>query len=97
MQELSKAMNFSYTVIHKELNYGILDSYNKSWSGVIGRIVDGEADIGVAELTMTVQRMAVVDFTLPLILSRNRLYMQPPGGSVVHWSAYSRVCVLRNR
>jgi hypothetical protein len=43
---------------------------NGSWNGMIAMILKGEAEIAVAEFTMTALRAEVVDFTIPLINTR---------------------------
>ena len=38
---------------------------NGSWNGMIGKLVDGEAEVGVNDFTITHQRFEVVDFSPP--------------------------------
>lgn len=95
LTELADAMNFTIDLVYKEDAYGSYDQETNAWSGVMGRMIKHEADIGVAEFTMTGQRLDWVDFTLPLMLSRNRLYMRQPDGSAIQWSAYFRVNALQ--
>ncbi|XP_066598107.1 glutamate receptor ionotropic, delta-2-like [Prorops nasuta] len=86
--ELSRGMNFKMEIMPSVEGYG---SYNKEmgkWTGVIGELVSGQADVGVAEFTMTTSRLDVVDFTLPLLLSKNRLYIRGHSNASVQWSAY---------
>lgn len=45
-------------------------AHNGSWNGMMGMIVRGEAEIAVAEFTMTALRAEAVDFTVPLINTR---------------------------
>lgn len=85
-------MNFTITEIVKDSRFGSFGSSPKSWSGVVGQLVEQKADLGVGEFTITKNRLDVVDFTLPLVLSRNRLYIREPDGSTVQWSAYFEVC-----
>lgn len=95
LEELSLSLNFSMTIAYKEESYGNYNETTGQWTGVIGRLHRRDVDLGVAEFTMTEQRLDTVDFTLPIMLSRNHLYMRQPEGSVLQWSAYFRVrCIF---
>lgn len=84
-------MNFTIEILEPVDAYGSWDKENETWNGVIGQLISGEIDIGVAEFTVTTRRLEAVDFTLPFLLSRNRLYMMEPSGASVQWSAYFKV------
>ncbi|XP_076383583.1 uncharacterized protein LOC117217832 isoform X5 [Megalopta genalis] len=88
IQELSESLNFTIEVTNPMDSYGNLNEETQTWSGVIGELVADTVDIGVAEFSMTKRRLEVVDFTLPLILSRMRVYFKKPDGSSVRWTAY---------
>jgi hypothetical protein len=45
-------------------------SKDGTWTGAIRMLVDHAADVIVADVTMTSQRVIVVDFSVPLLLSR---------------------------
>merc|ERR1712066_1166647 len=45
--------------------YGGLDENSGVWSGMIGSVINGTADIAVADITQTAMRETVVDFTVP--------------------------------
>jgi hypothetical protein len=45
-------------------------SKNGTWNGVIRMLMDQVTDVAVADVTMTSPRAAVIDFSIPLILSR---------------------------
>ncbi|KAG7206803.1 hypothetical protein KM043_000712 [Ampulex compressa] len=86
--ELSRVMNFRMEILDSVEAYGSWLEEEQAWSGVIGQLVDNKADLGAAEFTVTNHRLTVVDFTLPLLLSRNRLYIKEPVGFAVQWSGY---------
>lgn len=87
-------MNFKIQVASSVLIYGSWNEDKGIWTGVIGELISDRADIGVAEFSMTTSRLDIVDFTFPLILSRNRIFFKKPDGSSVHWSAYFKVFFL---
>lgn len=87
-------MNFKIEVTSSMLIYGDLNKDDNTWTGVVGEVASDRADFGVAEFSMTNHRLDVVDFTLPLILSRNRIYFKKPDGAYVQWSAYFKVLFL---
>ena len=91
LMELHRVINFTVSKTIYEPSFGSFNDQTKQWSGVIGLIVDGKADIGVAEFTITNPRLNVVDFTLPLIPSRSLLYIKQSDGSTVQWSGYFKV------
>lgn len=45
--------------------YGGLDENTGLWSGMIGSVISGSADLAVADITQTAMRETVVDFTVP--------------------------------
>lgn len=87
-------MNFTMVVLDPVDTYGGWNHQMDTWTGVIGQVVTDEADIGAAEFTLTSDRLKIVDFTMPLIYSRSRLYFKQPESTNVHWSGYFRVRVV---
>jgi ABC-type amino acid transport substrate-binding protein len=51
-------------------------SKNGTWNGVIRMLMDHEVDVAVADITMTSRRAPVVDFSIPLIISRYIIQMR---------------------
>eukprot|EP00092_Neocalanus_flemingeri_P024126 GFUD01026172.1.p1 GENE.GFUD01026172.1~~GFUD01026172.1.p1 ORF type:complete len:298 (+),score=79.21 GFUD01026172.1:1-894(+) len=47
--------------------YGRYDVATSSWSGMMGEVVSGEAEMVVADLTMTSERERAVDFSFPFM------------------------------
>ena len=89
--ELHRVMNFTISKTIYEPSFGSLDEQSKRWSGVVGLLADGKADIGVSDFTISNHRLDVVDFTWPLVLSKSRLFIKEPDGSTVQWSGYFEV------
>ena len=65
MKEVAKLVGFNYTIKIVE-EYGI-DEGNGNWSGIIGEVVRGQADLAVADLTINTEREKVVDFSMPFL------------------------------
>ncbi|KAL6259009.1 hypothetical protein P5V15_008931 [Pogonomyrmex californicus] len=91
LMELSKVMNFTMKVLDPVDSFGIWNPKKKRWTGAINQLIDNKADVGASAFTITTSRLNVVDFTVPLIQSRNRLYIKRPIlSSDVHWTGYFR-------
>ncbi|XP_044757854.1 ionotropic receptor 25a-like [Coccinella septempunctata] len=63
LEELSKRMRFRYNITTTN-DVGYPDSEGK-WTGLIGQLINDEADIGIT-LYVTAVREEVVDFTVPI-------------------------------
>ncbi|XP_070000168.1 glutamate receptor isoform X2 [Penaeus vannamei] len=63
---------------------------NGSWTGMIGELVKGEADVAVAPLDKTYIRSLVVDYPHPLSLEGYVLVIKRPQGSSSTWNSYLR-------
>ncbi|KAL8573211.1 hypothetical protein ACOMHN_036196 [Nucella lapillus] len=65
LKRISEIVGFNYVVRECDNNdYGALQEHGM-WSGCMGNVVRGEADVIVGALTVTAEREEVVDFTLP--------------------------------
>jgi ABC-type amino acid transport substrate-binding protein len=65
IDELSLMLNFKYEI--RLSNTGGKLQADGTWNGMIGMIMRDEADIAIADLTITRSREQVVDFTLPFM------------------------------
>ncbi|EEC19130.1 EAA5, putative, partial [Ixodes scapularis] len=67
LQELSAMLDFKYE-LHASYDgrYGSLQE-DGQWNGMVGELTNGNADLAMADLTITEQRERVVDFTLPFM------------------------------
>ncbi|XP_019697835.1 glutamate receptor 1-like [Harpegnathos saltator] len=88
LDELTYSLNFTLQVVSEVHEHGMWNRKNQTWSGVMGEIVSGYADFAIADMSMTSLRVRYVDFTLPLIISRNSLYIKEPGICGVKWFGY---------
>ncbi|OXU29699.1 hypothetical protein TSAR_006447 [Trichomalopsis sarcophagae] len=91
LRELKDMANFTAELIAAEDYYGSYEPMTGKWSGVIGRLVSKEVDIGVAEFGRSKHRMDIIDFTVPLLLTRMSYYMKQPNMSAIMWSTYTQV------
>ncbi|KAG7260944.1 hypothetical protein CRUP_038487 [Coryphaenoides rupestris] len=67
ISELSQKVGFTFKIhLVKDSRYGSLDS-SGSWSGMIGEVMRGEADLAVAPLTITATRELAVEMTTPFM------------------------------
>ena len=65
--ELAKILHFKYEFrLVKDNAYGRPDK-NGTWNGMMGELIRGEADLAVADLTITSKREGAVDFTHPFM------------------------------
>ncbi|XP_029684623.1 probable glutamate receptor [Takifugu rubripes] len=67
LSQLSQKIGFRYDLhLVKDGRYGAIDTSGK-WTGMIGELVRGEADLAVAPLTVTAARERFVDTTTPFM------------------------------
>ncbi|XP_021957129.2 glutamate receptor ionotropic, kainate 2 isoform X2 [Folsomia candida] len=65
---LAKLVGFHFKFkLVSDGRYGRPGPLNGQWDGMVGEIVRGEADIALADLTVTSARQSVVDFTTPFM------------------------------
>ncbi|XP_055852897.1 glutamate receptor ionotropic, kainate 2-like isoform X2 [Episyrphus balteatus] len=77
--ELGNKLGFNFTFRLQEDNkYGSLDPVTGKWNGMLLEILEGRADLGITDLTMTSDRESGVDFTIPFMnLGIAILYKKP--------------------
>lgn len=82
VEELATDLGFSYNIQQAaDSKYGTVSNSDGSWSGMVGEVMRGEADIAAADLTITSAREAVVDFTHPFMtLGLGMLTTRSPRG-----------------
>ena len=69
IKELALIQSFKYELRVIESDSPSHGSRNEKgeWNGLIKELIDGRADISVADLTITYERESVVDFTMPFM------------------------------
>ncbi|RLU25956.1 hypothetical protein DMN91_002119 [Ooceraea biroi] len=79
IHEMSKILGFNYTLeVQIDNAYGSLNPMTGKWDGMIARLLSGEADLAITDLTITSERESAVDFTSPFMnLGISVLYRKP--------------------
>ncbi|XP_035671344.1 glutamate receptor ionotropic, kainate 2-like [Branchiostoma floridae] len=79
VKELSSSLGFDFELyVSPDGKYGAPKENNTQWSGVIGEIMSGRADVAVAPVTISSEREQVVDFTNPFMDLGAGLLMKKP-------------------
>lgn len=91
LEELANSLNFTLKIVSELDEHGMYNFKSHIWSGVMGEIVSGRADFAVVDMSMTSLRIKDVDFTLPLIVSRNNLFIKESAVCGVKWLGYFQV------
>ncbi|XP_055941894.1 glutamate receptor-like [Argiope bruennichi] len=75
---LAKSLQFEFDVfLQADGQWGSL--VNGSWSGVIGTVERGEADMGIAYMAITEERSHAVDFSFPYAIMERTFLVKEPG------------------
>ena len=70
LQQLQEDLAFTADIkFFNHTNYGSYDETTKNWTGLIGELQAGNADMAAQTITVTAQRGAVVNFTAPFMMS----------------------------
>lgn len=64
LDELAKRLNFKYEILFQYENFGHM-APDGSWDNVMRDLIDREVDIGLGSMSVTAEREAVIDFTVP--------------------------------
>ncbi|XP_014219327.1 glutamate receptor ionotropic, kainate 5-like [Copidosoma floridanum] len=91
LNELSKSLNFTLNFTCTEKFGGTYNKSENKWTGAIGRLERGEVELGASEFTMTENRLGVIDFSFPIMISRSKIYVQQPDGSAMNLYSYFKV------
>ena len=80
IEKLAMKLGFNYTFkLQDDKNYGKrIPGTNNSYDGMIGEIMNGNADLGITDFTMTSEREEVVDFTMPFMTLGIQLIFKAP-------------------
>lgn len=64
LDELAKRLNFKYQILFQYDHFGHM-APDGSWDKVMRDLIDREVDIGLGSMSVTAEREAVIDFTVP--------------------------------
>ncbi|KAL2713236.1 glutamate receptor 1-like isoform X1 [Vespula squamosa] len=87
-RELCISLNFSIDIVSEVKEYGRWNPKEKTWSGAIAEIYYGRADISLSDFSMTNARLNAIDFTVPVLISKECLFFQKPEIFAIKWSSY---------
>ncbi|KAG8177768.1 hypothetical protein JTE90_010346 [Oedothorax gibbosus] len=78
LKEMSKILGFKFELrLVRDGSYGTKDSRG-IWNGMVRELIDKEADLAIADFTITYEREQVVDFTMPFMnLGISILFRRP--------------------
>ena len=67
LEFLASNLNFTYDLeLSRDGTWGYFDKRRGEWSGIIGDVIAGVVDIGVAPVTVNFERSKFVDFLMPI-------------------------------
>lgn len=65
LDEIAKLVKFEYTIQEVEdKKFGNMDE-NGEWNGIVRKLIDKQADIGLGSMSVMAERETVIDFTVP--------------------------------
>lgn len=65
LDEISRLVKFEYTIQEVEdKKFGKMDE-NGEWNGIVRKLIDKQADIGLGSMSVMAERETVIDFTVP--------------------------------
>ncbi|XP_074025580.1 glutamate receptor ionotropic, kainate 2 isoform X1 [Leptinotarsa decemlineata] len=79
IDKLSELEGFNYTfVVREDKMNGAFNKTTKKWTGMIGDLLEHKADLAICDFTITSDRVAAVDFTVPFMnLGVSILFKKP--------------------
>ncbi|GFQ68143.1 lig_chan-Glu_bd domain-containing protein [Trichonephila clavata] len=79
LETLANALNFRYEIVSPDDGQWGTVKADGNWSGIIGMVAKGEADMGLSYLAITEGRSKVVDFTSPYYVIDRAFVTDQPG------------------
>ncbi|XP_046464667.1 glutamate receptor ionotropic, kainate 2-like [Daphnia pulex] len=68
IDEISQMLGFNYIFkLVDDSNWGSLNKITGEWNGMIRELLDGKADLAIADLSINYDRESAVDFTMPFL------------------------------
>ncbi|TRY78880.1 hypothetical protein TCAL_12653, partial [Tigriopus californicus] len=77
IHNFQQTMNFTYELVESpDGTYGTRQ--NQSWTGFVGQLINGSADVCIATLTITHSRRKVIDFSIPIMWTDLSVFIANP-------------------
>ncbi|XP_030749785.1 glutamate receptor ionotropic, kainate 2-like [Sitophilus oryzae] len=93
IEELAKLEGFNYTfVVQADGKNG--NKENGRWTGMIGEVVEGRADMAITDLTITSDRAEAVDFTSPFMNLGVSILFQKPSKAPPNFFSFAQPFAL---
>ena len=90
MQELNFSVEWIYV---SDRIYGQFNSDDQTWTGIMGQLQSGKAEMTIFQMSVLLSRSLFVQFSIPTASNDFGLYMQTPKQSLT-WSTFSKVISL---
>lgn len=86
LKEIASILGFKFQLIPVDGDlYGSVNERGQ-WNGLIGQVISHQADLAIADLTITRERQSVVDFTVPFMSSGiSIIYRKDKNTSPIAW------------
>lgn len=84
-------MNFTISELIYEDAMGEWKGETSEWTGIIGRVIRREADIGAFEFSLTNERSKIIRYTTPVVTGAWKLYVKRPDSNYILWNAHFTV------
>ncbi|XP_043682406.1 glutamate receptor ionotropic, delta-1-like isoform X3 [Vespula pensylvanica] len=88
LRELCDTLNFSFNIVSEVKEYGRWNPDEKTWSGGMAELYTGRADISISDFMINNDRLNVIDYTIPLLTSKNILVIRQPENLTIQWSSH---------
>ncbi|ESO90630.1 hypothetical protein LOTGIDRAFT_122838, partial [Lottia gigantea] len=84
-EAVAREVGFNYRIkfVH-DSKYGAKNENNLTWNGMVGELINHEADIAIAPLTITANRERVIDFTKPFMSLGISIMIKKPENQKAH-------------
>ena len=89
---LKLAANFTTIEVDRHKAYGSWNQSSKIWSGAMGQVENGKADLIASLYLMTPKRFSSFDYTVPIKGFETSLIIRKPSTKlVISWTGYFMV------
>jgi len=87
LESISSVLNFKIEYIHvSEIYKWAKQLPNGTWKGIVGDLINGDSDIGAANIFIEERRMNLIDFTTPISYTK-ACFAAPGAKPLPRWSS----------